>query len=67
MTVTGTKCQERRPLNRLSLAMNEFAETAAQLAEDDFVRRPAETNVGLAAKEKPAGLRRRALINSLAA
>jgi hypothetical protein len=47
--------------------MNEFAETTAQLADDDFVRRPAETNLGLAAKEKPAGLRRRALINSLAA
>jgi len=46
--------------------MNEFAETTAQLADDDFVRRPAEMNFGLAAKEKPAGLRRRALINSLA-
>jgi len=33
-----------------------FAETARQLADDDFVRRPAETNVGLAAKEKPAAV-----------
>jgi len=46
--------------------MNEFAETATQLADDDFVQSPAEMNVGLAAKEKPAGLKRRALINSLA-
>ncbi len=52
--------------DRPSLAMNEFAETATQLADDDFVQSPAEMNVGLAAKEKPAGLRRRALINSLA-
>ena len=46
--------------------MNAFAETTAQLADDDFVQSPAEMKVGLAAKEKPAGLRRRALINTLA-
>jgi hypothetical protein len=32
--------------------MNEFAETATQLADDDFVQSPAEMNVGLAAKRK---------------